>query len=415
MTYKTALLFPGTGSQYAGMFKEFYERYPIVRTTWEEAGDVLKFNLANFILDEDLYGEMGIAATQASIFVCSIAAYRVLQQEVGIQPAYMAGHSMGEFSALTCAGALRYPDALQAVWRRALWMEEAVPEGGGLLGAVKHLPKEAVQEQCAAIAKKGQVLDIACYNAPDQVVIAGHRAAVQKAVAELEAKGGQVILMSANIPFHTSLMLPAASKLQEELRRYELRAPDCPVISNVTALPHQPAQGPAGLVEHLTMQLTHPVRWEETIRFLQEKGVSHVIELGPGTVLKRLNRKIARNIRAYAWDDRHDLESILAMHKLKPDFLDSCLTIAVSTPNLNRDDSQYAEEVIAPYQRIWQLKEQFEHEDQEGQQECLREALECLQRILKYKRVDPALSDTWISELEQVLLNNERRSKAEAI
>lgn len=411
MTYKVALIFPGTESQYAGMFKEFYERYPIVKTTLEEAGDVLKFNLANLILEDDLFGEMGIAATQASIFVCSIAAYRVFQQEVGIKPSYMAGHSMGEYSALTCAGAFRFQDALQAVWRRGQWMEEAVPEGGGLIGAVRHLSTDAVKEQCAALAREGQVLDIACYNAPDQVVIAGHRDAVQKAAALFETMGGQVILLSAKIPFHTSLMQPAAAKLQEELRRYVVHDLNYPVISNVTALPHQ---GTANLIDHLTLQLTHPVRWEETIRYMQEEGVAYAVELGPGTVLKKLNRKIARNIRSYAWDDRDDFASILAMRKLEPSFLDRCLTIAVCTQNLNMDERNYNQEVIEPYQRIWQIRHEYEQAGQKPPHERLSEALECLRRILKHKKVDTDQCGALLSELELVIRRNDR-SKAQAI
>ncbi len=411
MTDKVALLFPGTGTQYAGMFQGFYDRYAVVRATFEEAGDVLQFDLSNAILDRGLFGEMGVAAAQASIFVCSIAAYRAFQQEAGIKPFCMAGHSMGEFSALTCAGAFRFQDALQAVWRRGQWMEEAVPEGGGLIAAVKHLPADAVKAQCAANAGEDRILDIACYNAPDQLVIAGHRAAVQTAAASLEAMGGQVVPLSANIPFHTSLMQPAADKLREELQRYAVREPNCPVISNVTARPHQ---GAASLIEHLTLQLTHPVRWEETIRYMQEEGAAYAVELGPGTVLKKLCRRIARNIRAYAWDDRDDFASIAAMGKLEAAFLDRCLTIAVSTRNLNGEERNYRREVTEPYERIRQIRHECEQAGQEPPQERLNEAFACVRRILQYKQVDADQRDALLSELELALRGHDR-STAEAI
>ncbi|MBD3919133.1 ACP S-malonyltransferase [Paenibacillus sp. PR3] len=399
MTYKVGLLFPGTGTQYGGMFKGFYDRYPVVRTTLEEAEDVLGLSLAALFLEDDQMEGEGIAAVQASIFACSIAAYRVFKQETGIEPAYMAGHSLGELSALTCAGAFRYQDALQAVWRRGQWMEEAVPEGGGLIAAVKHLSPEIIKELCDEAETDGDISDIACYNAPNQIVIAGHGRAVERTASKLEALGGQVILLKAKVPFHTSLMAPAAQKLQMEFRQYKIYPMCCPVISNVTALPHE--TDPSSIIQNVALQLTQPVQWQKTIRYLQQEGVSYAVELGPNTVLKKLNRRNARNIRTYSLDDKDDFSAILAMKKLQPSFLDKCLTLAVSTRNLNPDKDTYQKEVVESYHNILQICLEAERSGQAPTHDEMSEALSWLRRIVTFKRADTDRLEHLAGELER--------------
>ncbi|QJD81937.1 ACP S-malonyltransferase [Cohnella herbarum] len=382
---KTAFLYPGTGSQYTGMFKNLYEGHSVVRHTFEEAGESIGLDLARTCFEDGFPEEGSIANTQVAILACSVAGHRLLAQEVGLKPCVAAGHSLGEWSALTCAGALALPDGVKAVWQRGKWMEEAVPNGGGLIVAVNNLPLHAVKEYCVPDPDTGQIVEIACRNAPDQAVIAGHREAVERITPALESLGGKVVRLRAKVPFHTSLMRSAAEKLSNELANLSFGKLDWPVISNVTAEPHE--HDPASLRLKLAEQLTTAVRWEETVRLMQRSGVHYAIEIGPHKVLKQLNRKTARNIRSYALDVPEDWPSMFELRRLKPAFIDQCLTIAVTTRNRNDDAEQYRKGAIEPYKRLLQIREQSAAEGSEPSCSRKKESFELLSGILACKRV----------------------------
>lgn len=261
-------------------------------------------------------------------------------------------------------------------------MEEATPEGGGLIAAVKRLPAPIVRGLCHSMSNEEQVVDIACYNTPDQVVIAGHREIVERAISGLEQLSAQVILLNAKVPFHTSLMKPASERLRNELQRLDIRTPKLPVLSNVTALPHE--GDASSIIDGLALQLTKPVRWEETIHFLQRSGVAYALELGPGTVLTKLNRKLARNIRTYAWDHPEDRAAILGLRDLKTSFLDKCLTIAISTRNDNNNRDEYRAGVVEPYRALVKLQQECEFSGGPSQMQ-VREAFDLLSLILQNK------------------------------
>jgi [acyl-carrier-protein] S-malonyltransferase len=280
---------------------------------------------------------------------------------------------------------LALPDAVKAVWQRGKWMEEAVPDGGGLIVAVNHLPLHMVKENCVSDPVTGQVVEIACLNAPDQAVIAGHGEAVERIAHVLESLGGKVVRLRAKVPFHTSLMRSAAEKLSIELANLSFSKPEWPVISNVTAIPHE--HDSTTLRQKLAEQLTTAVRWEETVRLMQRQGVQYAIEIGPNKVLKQLNRKTARNIRSYALDVPEDWDSLFELRRLKPAFIDQCLTVAVTTRNRNDDAEQYRKGAIEPYKRLLQIQEQSVAEGSELSYSRMKESFELLTEILACKRV----------------------------
>jgi [acyl-carrier-protein] S-malonyltransferase len=393
---KVALIFPGTGSQYAGMFRGLHKDYPIVRHTFEEADEALGFSLSKLILEDGLAGMEGVAHAQVAIATCSVAGQRVYMQEVGIKPSLSAGHSLGEWSALTCAGALPLSDALRMVWLRGKWMEEATPQGGGLIAAVKGVASQIVEKQCKAYMQEDNMSAIACYNSQDQVVIAGHRAATGELSKSLEAIGGKVIPLTANVPFHTMLMKPAATKLQMELSSYPFHQLEWPVISNVTARPH--TEEPQHMANRLAEQLISPVQWESTIRLLQREGINYAIEIGPNQVLTKIMRNSARNVKAYALDYPADLASIIQMKDVRPSFIDQILAIAVSTRNDNDNAEEYNKGVVEPYQRLLHMQEQFSLEEQ-AKDTQKKLGVELLRQIMMTKKVAEVEQEARLDQL----------------
>ncbi|WP_432821304.1 ACP S-malonyltransferase [Trichloromonas sp.] len=286
-----AFVFPGQGSQFAGMGKDLAENFSVAREVFEEANEALGFDLASLCFngpDEDLRLTTN---TQPAILTVSIAALRVLQQETGLQPAYAAGHSLGEFSALVCAGTLAFADAVRTVRKRGAFMQEAVPVGVGSMAAMMGLEDGAIDGICAEAAQ-GEVVSPANFNSPGQVVIAGHASAVDRAIELAKAAGAKRALpLPVSAPFHCSLMKPAGDRLAEVLAAINFAPMQVPVVSNVEALPNADMARVMGL---LVQQVSAPVRWDESVIKMSELGVERFIEIGPGKVLSGLIKRIAK-------------------------------------------------------------------------------------------------------------------------
>ncbi|EFM11232.1 malonyl CoA-acyl carrier protein transacylase [Paenibacillus curdlanolyticus YK9] len=406
MIGKTALLFPGTGAQYIGMMREWHERYAAVRETFEEAADTLGIPMAAMCFKEGFREQESIAYAQQAMLISSVAAYRVYVQQVGVKPAFMAGHSLGELSALTCAGVLRLRDAAELVRFRGEAMEAATPVGGGALAAVNGLDAAIVAAQCERLNLGGaeQAVWIACRNAADQTVIAGHQEAVSAASEALVQMGGRVVPLLSRVPFHTPLMAPAAERLREQLAQYELMRPSCPVVSNVTAEPFamDTEAGKQAMIDGLARQLVLPVRWAESIRYMQRQGVSHAIELGPNTVLTKLVRRTARNMQAYAWDDADGHARMLELGRRQPSFIDRCLAIAVTTRNTNGDPAAYEAGVIAPYRVISRMQQELEQSGRLPSAAEVDAALASLRTILTAKGTVEAERESLLHEAASI-------------
>jgi len=286
-----AFLFPGQGSQHAGMGKDLADNFVVARQVFEEANDALGFDLASLCYngpEEDL---KLTANTQPAILTTSVAALRVLEAETGLVPAFAAGHSLGEYSALVCAGALAFADAVRIVRQRGTFMQEAVPVGTGSMAAILGLDLDALEAVCSDAAQ-GQVVSPANYNSDGQVVIAGHTEAVERAIVLAKEKGAKRAMpLPVSAPFHCRLMVPAGERLGDVLADIAVHEMALPVISNVEAAPNQDSSQVRDL---LVRQVSAPVRWQETIACMVNLGADRYIEIGPGKVLSGLVKRMAK-------------------------------------------------------------------------------------------------------------------------
>jgi [acyl-carrier-protein] S-malonyltransferase len=302
----TAFLFPGQGSQFAGMGKALADEYPAAREVFDEADDALGFPLSR-ICFEGPDAELKLTAnTQPALLTVSIAALRVLQT-LDWAPAYVAGHSLGEYSALVAAGSLNFADAVRLVRKRGEYMQEAVPAGVGAMAALLKLPEgklDAVLQEAA----QGEIVSAANLNSPDQTVIAGHTAAVNRAVDGAKAAGARrAVLLPVSAPFHCALMKPAQERLRADLDAAEFRDLACPLIDNWRA---REIRTGAEAREGLYQQVPNPVRWLESIRKLAGLGVTRCIEVGAGGVLTGLLRNIDPSIIGLKFGEPGDLEAL---------------------------------------------------------------------------------------------------------
>ena len=286
-----AYLFPGQGSQHAGMGKELADNFVAARRVFEEANDTLGFDLTSLCYNGPEEELKLTANTQPAILATSVAALKVLEAESGLVPSFTAGHSLGEYSALVCSGGLAFADAVRVVRQRGTFMQEAVPVGTGSMAAILGLGLDDLDIVCADAAQ-GQVVSPANYNSDGQVVIAGHTEAVNRAIDLAKGKGAKrALLLPVSAPFHCSLMLPAGDRLASVLAEVEVGEMSLPVVSNVEAVPNQDS---ARVCELLVKQVSAPVRWQETISSMVELGVDRYIEIGPGKVLSGLVKRMAK-------------------------------------------------------------------------------------------------------------------------
>ena len=285
-----AFVFPGQGSQAVGMGRALAEAYPICREAFEEADAALGFALSATIFDGPADRLTLTEITQPAILTVSVAAWRLLESR-GCRPAIVAGHSLGEYSAHVAAGTFSFADAVRTVHHRGRYMQDAVPVGTGAMAAILGADEALVAQACVEAAG-GEVVSPANLNSPGQIVIAGATAAVARAGERAKALGAKrVIPLTVSAPFHCALMKPAELRLAPELRALTTRDPRVPVVANVDAEPRYEA---AASIEALIRQVSAPVRWEDSVRRLASDGVTAYVEVGPGTVLSGLIRKVAR-------------------------------------------------------------------------------------------------------------------------
>ena len=301
----TAYVFPGQGSQSPGMGKELFENFAVARQVFEEADHALGFSISRLCFEGPAEELQLTENTQPAILTVSVAAFRAMA-DAGIgAPAFVAGHSLGEYSALVAAGALSLSDAVRTVRARGRYMQEAVPVGTGAMAAVLGGELSEIQRICEE-ARGGQICSVANMNSPNQVVIAGNTEAVDRAIESLKGVARRVIKLNVSAPFHCALMKPAQDRLAQDLKGLKFNEPAMPVVTNVDA---RATSAPDELRDALVRQVSAPVRWSESMQLLMQQGVDTFVEVGPGKVLTGLMRQINRDAKTLNVEDAASLEA----------------------------------------------------------------------------------------------------------
>lgn len=309
MTKKIALVFPGQGSQSVGMLADLYAEYAIVRETFAEASAALNYDLWALVANGPEADLNETHRTQPALLTASVAVWRLWQQQNGTKPAFLAGHSLGEYSALVCAGVMSLADAVKLVEKRGQYMQTAVPAGTGAMSAIIGLDDALIAKACADAAQ-GEIVSPVNYNSPGQVVIAGHKAAVERANELCKAAGAKRALpLPVSVPSHCALMRPAAEQLSTDLQSLHFNTPVISVVNNVDVAVATEA---TAIQDALIRQLFSPVRWTETIEFLATQGVTEVIELGAGKVLSGLIKRINKELLTTSVHDVASFQAALA-------------------------------------------------------------------------------------------------------
>ncbi len=306
-----AFVFPGQGSQKVGMLAEAYARFEAVRDTFAEAAQAMQYDMWDLVQNGEQSALNLTETTQPVLLTSSVALWRAWQSQGGPDPVVMAGHSLGEFSALVCAGALDFADAVQLVRQRGAFMQSAVPVGEGAMAAIIGVDDDVIVGVCDDVSAGGNGLVSAVnFNSPGQVVIAGHAAAVETAISALKEAGAKRAMpLPVSAPFHTALMKPAGEKLAQAMADIKIDAPAVPVIHNVHA---QPESDPEKIRALLVEQIFSPVQWTRCVRAIADVGAGSVIECGPGKVLSGLNRRIDKSLQSYSLEEPDALMETLA-------------------------------------------------------------------------------------------------------
>ncbi len=307
VTNRPAFIFPGQGSQYVGMAKSFYDGYQVARDVFDEADSVLGFGLSDLAFNGPGDELDRTEITQPALLAASVAALRVLEESLELTPACMAGHSLGEYTALVAAGAMSFRDAVRVVHQRGVFMQEGCADGA--MCAVLGLDAGSVFGICSEATQDGSIVVPANINSPAQVVVSGHAAAVKRAAALARERGAKrVVELKVSAPSHSPLMAGAAAKLAHVLERVELKGLDVPVYSNVEA---EPIGDVSRVRDLLARQLTSPVLWVDTIKRMKRDGVGFVVEIGPGKVLSGLVKRIDETIDTFNLDSAADIDGLV--------------------------------------------------------------------------------------------------------
>ena len=392
---RVAAVFPGQGAQHTAMGAALRACSAQAREAFEEASDALGWDVAALCDEQPAQRLNQTELAQPALLTCSVAAYRALQAELGMEPVVGAGHSLGELSALVCAESMTLVDAVRLVQARGRLMQQAAPLGAGGMAAVFGLAAEEVARICAALEGEGARVWVANYNAAEQTVISGQAEAVAAACDRLDAAGGVAHTLAVSIPAHTPLMAQAADRFAAELAPIELRNSRWPVLCNRTVEPH----GAADAIKHdLVLQLTQPVQWRRTMAALAGFEVDAIVEVGPKTVLRDLFKLEMPGQVCFAVGEPDGLDALRRFASApRPDqaaaalewdgFLGRCLAIAVATRNDNEDPAKHAVAVVEPYRMLQAMRyEQWESGEAPGPAQ-IRRAADLLRRILRGKRV----------------------------
>ncbi|WP_098744939.1 ACP S-malonyltransferase [Paenibacillus sp. EZ-K15] len=388
MLNKHAIWFPGQGSQRVGMGKALSERHAIVKATMEEANEALGIRLNSLMYEGPMTELTRTNNAQPAILALCVAMYRVYSREWGYVPAMAAGHSLGEITALTCAGAIAFPDALRLVRRRGELMQRTAAAGIGAMAAVNGPSPDVVAKVCletsAGFADGSRIVVVSNMNSEQQTVISGHKDAVHEASERLSAHGAAVIPLQVSAPFHSPLMAPAAAQFAEVLSCVSFGEMDFPVVSSLTGLPYGNTAEIAGI---LARGLTDPVNWPAVLAFQKSIGIADAVELGSGNVLKRLTP--SDGLRVFSFDDKEDEAHLFAASRQTDaysiELLNRCLAIATCVRNRNWNAAEYEQGVSSPYRGVQQLVDRLRDTGEQVAEAHVRQALAMLESVFRTK------------------------------
>lgn len=409
MNNVVGVIFPGQGSQYVGMGKALAQRYPAAHQTFEEASDVLGWDIQRLCGNGDLASLTETANAQPAILTHSVAAYRLLMEEGLCSPSIGGGHSLGEFSALTCSGVIAFADAVRLVRRRGEFMQAAARLESGGMAAVSGIPEEQLEKLLLQASEPDSIVVLAGINSPNQRVVSGHHAALLRLEKLLSGLTIRFTPLNVGAAFHSPCMNEAAELLREELEACVFHAPKWPVLSNVTGKVHDGES--SSLIRLLTLQLTEPVRWLDCMEAMQSAGVTQVVEAGPGTVLTRLWKSFAPSIEVWSADNIQELDKHLGKQLSEPEsqqplsdkglaaFLPRCLGIAAGTRNHNTDPEGYRIGVLEPYREVEAIASELRASGSIPTVEQLRTGWNMLQSMFQAKGTEPEEREIRLSRL----------------
>lgn len=393
---KSAILFPGQASQYVGMGSTLYRDFAKARKVYEEASDSLGYDVKKLCVEGGLEELTKTENAQPAILTTSIAAYRVLADETGIVVDYMAGHSLGEISALVAAGVISLFDAVRIVRMRGAFMQKETVPGVGAMLAVSNIGVERIQEACQNWSYSGEVVQISNYNSYNQTVISGHKSAVEAVGRDLEARGARCIPLQVSAPFHCALMRPVAERFRTELMNYAFGNFQTSVLSNVTACPYYSREN---IVDLLSAQIYRSVNWLASMQFLKQEGVDTVIEVGPNCSLSKLFREDFPSIRSLHMDKCESLSGFFSLVAARSqhreasrysasgiELIRKCLAIAVCTPNHNSNDVEIQFGSVEAIRGLRQILDQLVQTKKQPEKKEILHSLDLLRRIFLTKK-----------------------------
>lgn len=404
---KTAVILPGQSSQYSKMGKILHENYETVRKIFSEASECLGYDVFKLIDSGNMNEIMKAPKLQPAILVTTYSYYMLYKEIFNIEPVYIAGHSLGEITALACAGVIDFKDAIEIAQMRGKFMQEVADEvGEGSMVAISEMEIDEIKKLCTKYQEKNTPVYLANMNSHDQYVVTGLKQDIISFIDDVKVKGGKAIILRVNIPCHSPYMKQAADKFAEKLKKYTFRKGTCKIISNVTGRPYEEGED---IVMLLAKQITNPVQWIKSMNYLADNDVEVVLEMGPGRILNKMTQSISEKYIVSSLDDPKDNQFSLNVFQSKKLFnrnylIERMLGVAVSVKNNNYDEESYKEGVVKPYNKIRKISDELDDTGKTATTEDVESCAELLKGILVCKMVKEEEIITRLAQLKKETL-----------
>ncbi len=401
--YKLAFLFPGQGAHFVGMGKGIYDQYQIVRDTFDEIERVSQIDVKKLCFEGRLAELSRTRNAHICTLACALSAFRVFMQEVGYVPQFLAGHSLGEYIALTAAGVWSLEDAVKLISLRAEIADRAAKESDGGMSIVENVSNEEVARVVNELAAQGKKVYISSYTTRNQTAISGNADDMRECEEQLFQLGANITPLFGSAPYHSKLMSPYVEELKDAIRQIKTNPFRYPVISNVTGRPYKSVDE---LPESLAKHFSQTVLWTDTMDYLDEKGISLIIEMSPKNLLTNIVKSDHEDMKAICLCNKMEREEIFDLYqnteiysKHIPTIITKCLVAAVSTPNKNWDNEAYEKGVVKPYGRIQEIQDQYTANTIELDQGIKKEVLSLLKCIFETKMLPKEEQQEWFSQI----------------